>query len=52
MLGLHDVLGLSEMTLKFTKRDDDLRKAAIQATEQYIADVREGVWPDDAHSFH
>lgn len=52
VLVLHDVLGLSEMTLKFTKHYADLRNAAIQATEQYIADVREGVWPDDAHSFH
>lgn len=52
VLVLHDVLGLSEMTLKFTKHYADLRNEAIRATEQYIADVRGGAWPDDAHSFH
>lgn len=52
VLVLHDVLGLSEMTLKFTKHYADLRREAIRATEQYVADVRNGAWPDDEHSFH
>jgi 3-methyl-2-oxobutanoate hydroxymethyltransferase len=52
VLVLHDVLGLSEMTLKFTKHYADLRREAIRATEQYVADVRNGSWPDDEHSFH
>ena len=52
VLVLHDVLGLSEMTLKFTKHYADLRRAAIDATEAYVRDVRDGSWPDDEHSFH
>lgn len=52
VLVLHDVLGLSEMPLKFTKHYADLRSAAVQATERYIHEVRDGSWPDDQHSFH
>ncbi len=52
VLVLHDVLGLSDMTLKFTKHYADLRTAAIEATEAYVREVRDGSWPDDQHSFH
>jgi 3-methyl-2-oxobutanoate hydroxymethyltransferase len=52
VLVLHDVLGLSDLRLKFTKQFGDLRQAALVATTEYIADVRSGVWPDDEHSFH
>ena len=52
VLVLHDVLGLSELTLKFTKRYADLRNEAIHATEAFINEVRDGSWPDDEHSFH
>lgn len=52
VLVLHDVLGLSELTLKFTKHYANLRKAAIEATAAYVREVRAGTWPDDAHSFH
>lgn len=52
VLVLHDVLGLSEGTLKFTKHYADLRNAAITATRDYVGDVRSGIWPDDQHSFH
>ena len=52
VLVLHDVLGLSETTLKFTKHYADLRNAAIRATERFIEETRDGSWPDDAHSFH
>ncbi|MFM8266477.1 MAG: 3-methyl-2-oxobutanoate hydroxymethyltransferase [Ilumatobacteraceae bacterium] len=52
VLVLHDVLGLSEGTLKFTKHYADLRTAAITATRDYVSDVRSGAWPDDQHSFH
>jgi 3-methyl-2-oxobutanoate hydroxymethyltransferase len=52
VLVLHDVLGLSDATLKFTKHYADLRTAAITATEAYVQDVRDGTWPDDQHSFH
>ncbi|MFM7687494.1 MAG: 3-methyl-2-oxobutanoate hydroxymethyltransferase, partial [Actinomycetota bacterium] len=52
VLVLHDVLGLSDMALKFTKHYADLRGAAIRATEAYVSEVRNGTWPDDEHSFH
>jgi 3-methyl-2-oxobutanoate hydroxymethyltransferase len=52
VLVLHDVLGLTDVSLKFTKHYADLRNDAIRATEAYVRDVRDGVWPDDAHSFH
>jgi 3-methyl-2-oxobutanoate hydroxymethyltransferase len=52
VLVLHDVLGLSELRLKFTKQFADLRAAAIEAAGAYVAEVKQGVWPDDAHSFH
>ena len=52
VLVLHDVLGLSDSTLKFTKHYADLRALAIEATEAYVREVRTGIWPDDQHSFH
>jgi 3-methyl-2-oxobutanoate hydroxymethyltransferase len=52
VLVLHDVLGLSEVRLKFTKQFADLRADAIEAAAAYVAEVKQGVWPDDAHSFH
>ena len=52
VLVLHDVLGLSEQRLTFTKQFADLRTAAVEATRTYVAEVRSGTWPDDEHSFH
>jgi 3-methyl-2-oxobutanoate hydroxymethyltransferase len=52
VLVLHDVLGLSDLRLKFNKQFADLRSASIEATQTYIAEVRDGTWPDDEHSFH
>ena len=40
------------MSLKFTKHYADLRTAAIEATRSFVSEVRDGTWPDDAHSFH
>ena len=52
VLVLHDVLGLSDLRLKFTKQFADLRSAAVSATEAYVTETKSGEWPDDAHSFH
>ncbi|MDO8362904.1 MAG: 3-methyl-2-oxobutanoate hydroxymethyltransferase [Actinomycetota bacterium] len=52
VLVLHDVLGLSELSLKFTKHYADLRNDAIRATRAFVSEVRDGTWPDDQHSFH
>ena len=52
VLVLHDVVGLSSHTYKFAKAFAHLRETVIEATGEYVADVRAGVWPDDDHSFH
>jgi 3-methyl-2-oxobutanoate hydroxymethyltransferase len=52
VLVLHDVLGLSDSAFRFTKHYAELRSAAIEATREYVREVRAGEWPDDAHSFH
>ena len=46
-----DMLGLTEgFNPKFLKRFGDLRRAAISATESYVAEVQDGRFPDEAHS--
>ena len=46
-----DMLGLTDdFHPKFLKRYADLRKAAIAATQDYVAEVRSGAFPDAAHS--
>lgn len=46
-----DMLGLTEgFQPKFLKRYAELRDATRAATEAYIAEVREGRFPDQAHS--
>jgi len=52
VLVLHDVLGLSAHRYKFAKAFVELRQQVVDATAEYVADVKSGVWPDDAHSFH
>jgi 3-methyl-2-oxobutanoate hydroxymethyltransferase len=52
VLVLHDVLGLSDLRLTFTKQFADLRTTSIEATQSYVAEVKSGAWPDDEHSFH
>ena len=52
VLVLHDVLGLTDLRLKFAKQYADLRAAAIAAAEAYVNEVKQGAWPDDEHSFH
>ncbi|NOX56563.1 MAG: 3-methyl-2-oxobutanoate hydroxymethyltransferase, partial [Planctomycetes bacterium] len=47
----YDLLGLTEgFHPKFLKRYADLRSAAITAVERYASEVREGLFPDEAHS--
>ena len=52
MLVLHDVLGLTPNLYKFAKAYADLRSEVIVALGAYARDVRDGTFPDDAHSFH
>ncbi len=47
----YDLLGLTEgFHPKFLKRYAELRSAALEAVQQYIREVREGLFPDEAHS--
>ena len=52
VLVLHDILGLSNRRLKFTKSFANLRESSIAACSQFAKEVRDGSWPDDSHSFH
>ncbi|MBA3983781.1 MAG: 3-methyl-2-oxobutanoate hydroxymethyltransferase [Acidimicrobiia bacterium] len=52
VLVLHDVLGLSDLPLKFVKHYVDLGAQTVAATRQYLAEVKDGTWPDDTHSYH
>jgi 3-methyl-2-oxobutanoate hydroxymethyltransferase len=52
VLVLHDILGLTQNTLKFTRKYADIRTTSIDACKQFVAEVRNGTWPDDDHSFH
>ena len=53
VLVVHDMLGLFDMyTPKFVKRYAELRDVMADAVKRFIAEVREGSFPDDEHSFH
>ncbi len=53
VLVFHDVMGLSgSFRPKFVKAYADLRKSMTDAIKTYIDEVKEGVFPDDEHSFH
>jgi 3-methyl-2-oxobutanoate hydroxymethyltransferase len=53
ILVIHDILGLSERYApKFAKRYADLQGVISQAVNSYISEVRGGVFPADAQSFH
>ncbi|TWT42826.1 3-methyl-2-oxobutanoate hydroxymethyltransferase [Thalassoglobus neptunius] len=45
-----DMFGLSGFQPKFVKKYVDLKKLAVEATKQYMTEVQEGQFPDDAHS--
>jgi 3-methyl-2-oxobutanoate hydroxymethyltransferase len=50
---LHDILGLCEKySPKFVKRYADVTAVIADAVNAYIADVKSGEFPTDAHSFN
>ncbi len=52
VLVMHDLLGLEErITPKFVKRYAELGAEATDAFARYVAEVRSGAFPTDAHSF-
>lgn len=53
VLVLHDLLGFyKEKRPKFVKTYCKMREEAEAAIRSFIQEVREGIFPDDSHSFH
>ena len=56
VLVIHDLLGITGhlrgTAPKFVKPYADLGEVIVSAARAYADDVREGRFPDDAHSFH
>jgi 3-methyl-2-oxobutanoate hydroxymethyltransferase len=53
VLVIHDMLGLTQDPMpKFVRSYADLGRQAIEAARAYASDVRDGAFPDDAHSYH
>ena len=52
ILVTNEVLGIyDEMKLKFVKRYANLHETMTEAFKAYISEVKEGVFPDEEHSF-
>jgi 3-methyl-2-oxobutanoate hydroxymethyltransferase len=52
VLVLHDMLGLNEgFEPKFLKRCAELADSVKQAVSAFGADVRDGRYPDESHSY-
>jgi 3-methyl-2-oxobutanoate hydroxymethyltransferase len=48
----YDLLGVfTDFKPKFTKRFANLTEVAVGGIKQYVAEVKEGVFPDDDHSY-
>jgi 3-methyl-2-oxobutanoate hydroxymethyltransferase len=53
VLVFHDMMGYATGYLpKFVRKYADLHGIMSRAVEEYVADVRKGVFPDDAASYH
>jgi len=53
VLVCNDLLGMDlSFKPKFVKRYASLQDTAVDALQAYAREVREGVFPDEAHSFH
>jgi 3-methyl-2-oxobutanoate hydroxymethyltransferase len=52
VLVLHDLVGFNDAwTPRFAKRYADLGREVVRAAQQYVAEVRDGAFPTDAHAF-
>jgi 3-methyl-2-oxobutanoate hydroxymethyltransferase len=52
VLVYHDVLGIfQEFKPKFVKRYANLRDQIVDAVKQYVSEVKEGIFPDEEHSY-
>jgi len=53
VLVVNDLLGMDEgVKPKFVKRYANLHQTIVSAIRTYAEEVRQGVFPDEAHSFH
>lgn len=52
VLVTHDLLGFADFRPKFAKAYVNIREVIEKGVKEYIGEVRTGVFPDDAHSFH
>lgn len=52
VLVLNDVIGLSDSKYRFVKAYTDVRTPIVDAVRAFAGEVRDGIWPDEAHSFH
>jgi len=53
VLVVHDMLGLTQDPMpKFVRSYGDLGQRALDAARAFAQDVRDGAFPDDAHSYH
>ncbi|MCX7856547.1 MAG: 3-methyl-2-oxobutanoate hydroxymethyltransferase [Deltaproteobacteria bacterium] len=53
VLVIHDLLGLlGDFRPKFVRQYVKLRDVVKKAAIEYVSDVKNGIFPDDAHSFH
>jgi 3-methyl-2-oxobutanoate hydroxymethyltransferase len=52
VLVLHDLVGLNDAwTPRFAKRYAELGREVVAATQEYVAEVKNGVFPTEAHAF-
>jgi 3-methyl-2-oxobutanoate hydroxymethyltransferase len=52
VLVLHDLVGLNDAwTPRFAKRYAELGRAVVRAAGEYVAEVKGGAFPTDAHAF-
>ncbi|MCX7966829.1 MAG: 3-methyl-2-oxobutanoate hydroxymethyltransferase [Syntrophorhabdaceae bacterium] len=53
VLVIYDLLGLSgDFRPKFVKKYANLKEEIARAVKAYMDEVKEGIFPDDSHSFH
>lgn len=52
MINLYDLLGLTEKIPKFVKRYANLKKIAIEATQMFVSEVKNKIYPDDKYSYN
>ncbi len=53
VLVFHDMIGLSNgSNPKFVKKYANLEKSIMQAVKKYSEEVRQGLFPDEMHSYH